>query len=122
METRERTLASRSKVAVYVYTGPLFERPMRPMPKGGVMHRVPSGYWKVVAMADGRYSSFLFDQNTPRRADHCDSRTSLTEVQLRSRLMLFPTAGALRANGLDAELGCTKPPPAPQPPGEITTR
>lgn len=59
-------LASASRLPAYVYTGPLFERPMRPMLRGGVLYQVPSAFWKVAATADGRYTSFLFDQNTPR--------------------------------------------------------
>jgi endonuclease G, mitochondrial len=63
LEGRERELASTQ--AVYVLTGPLFERYMRPMPAAPQLHRVPSGYWKVIALADGRMSAFIMDQNTP---------------------------------------------------------
>lgn len=122
LETRERALAQTSKAAVYVYTGPLFERPMKPLPRGGEMHRVPSGYWKVVATTNGRMSAFIFDQNTPRRASHCDGRTTLLEVQLRSRLTLFPMAPPTPIRSLDVDLGCATPPPPPTPPSEITTR
>lgn len=122
LETRERALAQRSKAPVYVYTGPLFERVMKPLPLGGEMHRVPSGYWKVIATASGRMSAFVLDQNTPRRGNHCDGRTTLLDVQLRSRLMLFPMAGAVVFDSLDAELGCVTPPPPPTAPAEITTR
>lgn len=122
LETRERALAQTSRTAVYVYTGPLFERMMKPLPKGGEMHRVPSGYWKVVATTNGRMSAFIFDQNTPRRASHCDGRTTLLEVQLRSRLTLFPMAPPTPIRSLDVDLGCATPPPPPTPPSEITTR
>lgn len=122
LETQERALATSSKAPVYVYTGPLFERMMKPMPRGAVLHRVPSGYWKVVATADNRMSAFIFDQNTPRRASHCHGRTTLLDVQLRSRLMLFPMSGTTVFGNLDAALGCLAPPPAPVAPSEITTR
>jgi endonuclease G len=122
LETQERTLAQRTGSAVYVLTGPLFERLMRPMPNGPELHRVPSSYWKIVSTADGRLSAFIFDQNTPRAADHCSGRVSLIKVQLRSRLMLFPRLPGARFTSLDADLGCTSPPPAPAAPGEITTR
>lgn len=122
LETRERMLAQTSKAAVYVYTGPLFERMMKPLPKGAELHRVPSGYWKVVATADGRASAFIFDQNTPRRSNHCDGRTTILEVQLRSRLMLFPMAAEAIFRSLDPELGCTGVAPPPPAPAEITTR
>jgi len=122
LEGRERALAQSANGAVYVLTGPLFERPMRAMPAGPEMHRVPSGYWKIIVLPDGRMTAFIFDQNTPRNANHCDHRATLLEVQLRSRLMLFPMRGTVTFGSLDADLGCTSPPPPPTPPSEIETR
>lgn len=122
LETQERALAQRSGKAVYVTTGPLFERLMRPMPKGPELHRVPSGYWKVIVTEDRRMSAFIFDQNTPRQANHCDGRVRLLEVQLRSRLLLFPQAGSGEFRSLDSDLGCTTPAPAAAAPAEITTK
>ena len=119
IENQERALAMRLNTAVYVLTGPLFERLIRPLPKVGALHRVPSGYWKVIALADGRSTAFILDQATPRGLDHCAARVSLTEVQLRSRLQLFPMAGRAPTVPLDAELGCAGPMPTPQPPSEI---
>lgn len=104
---------------MYVYTGPLFERLMAPLPAGPALHRVPSGYWKVVALQDGRMAAFVFDQATARRTDPCDERTSLERVVLRSRLQLFPMADALTFRSLDAELGCTTPKPADPEPAVI---
>jgi endonuclease G len=89
LEGRERELTRRLNGTVYVYTGPLFERMMRPMPNAPEFHRVPSSYWKVIVTPDRRLSVFLMDQNTPRRANFCDSRVPLAEVQLRARLFLF---------------------------------
>ena len=103
LEDRERELATRLGVTVYVYTGPLFERMMRPLPAGGSYQRVPSGYWKVVALADGRASAFIFDQRTARRSNYCDARVSLLHVELRSRLVLFPEA-TVPFTSLDADL------------------
>lgn len=119
LEDQERRLAARLNAAVYVYTGPLFERLMRPLPNSSRVHRVPSGYWKVVAMADGRMSAFIFDQITPRRANHCDSRAPLSEVELRARLDIFPMAGERAFGSLDAEMGCNTAPPARPAPAEI---
>ncbi len=118
LEDRERDLARRLGVPVYVYTGPLFERFMRPLPNGGELHRVPSGYWKVVALADGRATAFLFDQADPRDRDPCAARVSLVHVQLRSRLRLFPMAPRA-LSPLDAELGCAEPAPADPTASEI---
>jgi len=118
LEDRERELATRLRVPVYVYTGPLFERMMRPLPAGGQYQRTPSGYWKVVALADGRVSAFVFDQKTPRRANYCDARVTLLHAELRSRLILFPEA-TMPFTSLDAELGCDAPPPADLTPDDI---
>lgn len=122
LEGRERSLSQATNTAVYVYTGPLFERLMRALPNASGMHRVPSGYWKVVATADGRMTAFIFDQNTPRADDYCDHRVSLMDVELRSRLRLFPMRGAIPFTSLDADLGCATPAPPSAAPAEITTR
>lgn len=105
LEDRERDLAKRLAVPVYVLTGPLFERMMRPLPNGGDYQRVPSGYWKVVALADGRATAFVFDQADARGRDLCTARVSLRHVELRSRLRIMPDAPASFAP-LDEELGC----------------
>ncbi len=118
LEDRERELATRLGEPVYVYTGPLFERMMRPLPNGGRYQRTPSGYWKVIALADGRATAFIFDQATSRRSDHCDHRVSIQHVELRSRLVLLPEATSAFAS-LDGELGCAKSPPDDPAPDEI---
>jgi endonuclease G, mitochondrial len=120
LEGRERDLVVGR--AVYVITGPLFERFMKPMPAAPELHRVPSGYWKIIALADGRMSAFIMDQNTARNADYCTLRTTLMHVQLRSRLLFFPMRHIINPGNLDTELGCTAPAPAPPPPSEIVTR
>lgn len=121
LEGWERSAALQTNGAVYVYTGPLFERLMKGMPAGPTYHRVPSGYWKVIALADGRMTAFIMDQNTPRNGKHCDFRVPLLSIELRSRLMLFPRRGSAQFGSLDSLLGCNTPAPAPSPPAEITT-
>lgn len=118
LENQERALAQRLALPVYVTTGPLFERFMKPLPNGGDWQRVPSGYWKVVALADGRMSAFIFDQTAMRGANYCDGRVPLQHLELRSRLRLFPRATAAFAS-LDTELGCTTEPPVLPAPAEI---
>jgi endonuclease G len=122
LEGRERVLVAQTNGPVYVYTGPLFERLMKPMPAAPQHHRVPSGYWKIIALPDGRMTGFIMDQNTPRNANHCNYRVSLLEIELRSRLLFFPKRGPIHLGTLDADLGCTTPRPAPSPPAEITTQ
>jgi endonuclease G len=118
IENRERELAMRFGVPVYVLTGPLFERMMKPLPNGGVYQRVPSGYWKVIALADGRATAFVFDQADARSADICGARVSIRHVELRSRLRLFSN-GIAPAASLDAEFGCARAAPADPRPAEI---
>jgi endonuclease G len=111
LEARETKLAKDAKIAVYVLTGPLFEKLMPPLPKADERHRVPSGYWKVVATEDGRLSAFLFGQDADRNAKYCAARVSLDEVELRARLELMPVhKGSYKS--LDADLGCDAPAPA----------
>lgn len=106
LEAQERALAQRLNTAVYVYTGPLFERLMAPLPAGPALQRVPSGYWKVVALEDGRMTAFVFDQTSGRSMSYCDGRTSLDRIVLRSRLRLFPMADPATFGNLDADIGC----------------
>lgn len=112
LEARETAWVRSSGGALYVLTGPLFERMMPPLPEADERHRVPSGYWKVIMTADGRATAFIFDQATPRNADYCTMRRSLDEVELRARLRLLPMR-AVPFAPLDVELGCTAPPADP---------
>ena len=116
LEARERELARAERTTVYVLTGPLFERLMPPLPGADERHRVSSGYWKVIATADGRMTAFAFDQATQRGEDHCRDRRSLDEVELRARLRLFPMR-SVAWRSLDAQLGCAPPVQSPTPGG-----
>jgi endonuclease G len=111
LEDRERDPATRLAVPVYVLTGPLYERMMRPLPNRGDYQRVPSGYWKVVVLADGRATAFMLDQSDPRSRDVCTARVTIRLVELRSQLGVFPDATAA-AMPLDTELGSTSAVPA----------
>lgn len=105
LETRERDLAKRDRIAVYVLTGPLYERSMQPMPNAEA-HVVPSGYWKIVMTEKGELTAFIFDQDTPRSAKYCDQRAALDAVEARSHLQLFPRLKVRAFKPLDARLGC----------------
>ena len=109
LETAERDLAE-SGAVVHVLTGPLYEREMPPLPEADEPHRLPSGYWKVVAVEnDGatKLSAFIFDQETPRGAAYCAQRTTLEEIERRALLKLFPRLSERGLAPLDAELGCS---------------
>lgn len=91
IEDTERGLAEDGAV-VYVITGPLYERDMPPLPNADEPHRVPSGYWKVVATQSGDgydsiwIAAFIFDQETPGDADPLDYQVTVDEVESRARL------------------------------------
>ncbi len=107
LEAKENELAKNEDIAVYVLTGPLFERVMPPLPAADERHRVPSGYWKVVATTDGRVAAFIMDTTAPRSLDHCTARVALEEVELRSRLGLFPRLEPRAFTDLSPALGCS---------------
>lgn len=106
LEGRENDLARAENIAVYVVTGPLFERMMPPLPQANERHRVPSGYWKVIATTDGRVAAFIMDTTAPRNLNHCSAEVSLDEVELRARLGLFPRLEARNFRRLAPALGC----------------
>ncbi len=119
LEARERAFVARSGPAdpgraLYVLTGPLYERWMQPlpMPRGYERHRVPSAYWKVLATPDGRVAAFIFDQETPRGAAYCTMRVSLEDVENRADLTLFPRLADRAFADLGTDIGCPDAGPA----------
>lgn len=106
LEAQENVLAKAENIAVYVITGPLYERMMPRLPKADERHRVPSGYWKVIATNDGRMAAFIMDTGAPRDLKYCATRVTLDEVELRARLGLFPRRESRQFNDLSAALGC----------------
>jgi endonuclease G len=73
LEARENELVRTQNIEVYVLTGPLFERVLPSMPRADERHRIPSGYWKVVATQDGRMAAFIMDTAAERSLSHCAS-------------------------------------------------
>jgi len=118
LESSVRTLAEEQAGPVYVMTGPLYEREMPSMPGADEPHRVPSGYWKIIAMEENgeiEVAAFLFDQDTPRRADYCEERfvTSVRTIEGKARLNFFPELTPADQDGLETglatlltDLGC----------------
>ncbi len=116
LETAVRNLAQQAAVdSVYVMTGPLYERQMPSLPEADEPHRIPSGYWKIVATQNGSSittAAFVFDQDTPRNADMCSHVATVDAVEQRSGLDFFralPDAAETaleRASSLTNELGC----------------
>jgi len=80
-------------MTVHVMTGPLYTRPMEPLPNADEPHRVPSGYWKVVIAHTGHdsfeHAAFIMDQNS-RRKDRVSSKSvTIDEVEKQSGLDLL---------------------------------
>lgn len=92
LEEKVRELAARRPV--YVITGPLFERQMFRLPNANEDHRIPSGYWKILAVEN--YGSqplavmgFIFDQDTSSRAKIAEHVVSIDEIEKRTGLDFF---------------------------------
>lgn len=109
LETAERALALAPGIdGVYVQTGPLFERPMRPLPNADEGHVVPSGYWKIVAISDGnamKIAAFILDQEAPRNANFCERQSTIQEVEMQTGLTFFHNYRG-RFSPLASALGC----------------
>ena len=76
--------------AVYVLTGPLYERDMERLPGADEPHRIPSGYWKIVLVGGDpstiQAASFIFEQETLRSFSVIEALSTINEVERRSGL------------------------------------
>lgn len=112
LEIAERDLAERLHRPVYVLTGPLYERTMPALPGADEPHRVPSGYWKVVALGDRRVAGFIFENQAEDATPFCDEQvdasvvTTIRTIERRSGLDLFPGVSLRSLGSLTDELGC----------------
>lgn len=120
LESAVRTLAEKQDPgAVYVMTGPLYEREMPAMPRADESHRVPSGYWKIIATEENaviKIAAFLFDQETNRRANFCEEKfvTSVRIIESKIGLNFFHALTSAQQDRLEtgpatllSDLGCT---------------
>jgi len=76
----------------YVMTGTLYERDMPKLPSCDQLHKVPSGYWKIICTEKSgiiNVAAFIFDQNTPRNHKIMDHEVTVDEVEQRSGLDFF---------------------------------
>lgn len=121
LEDAVRTLAKMPETdAVFVMTGPLFERKMPVMPGADESHLVPSGYWKIITRErDGviKIASFLFDQETERTADFCDAKftTNVRMIERKTSLNFFHALPWTKQDELEngpatllSDLGCRR--------------
>ena len=94
LEDQERNLSKAPDVdAVYVATGPLYEKNIGSLPGTNKIHTIPSGYWKIIftgsTPANGLYAAFIMEQSTPRSASFCDFQVTVEEIEERSGLTLW---------------------------------
>ena len=94
LEDQERNLSKAPGVdAVYVVTGPLYEKNIGSLPGTNKIHTIPSGYWKVIfagsTPANGLYAAFIMEQSTPRSASFCEFQVTVEEIEERSGLTLW---------------------------------
>lgn len=121
LEDAVRALAKKPDTsAVYVMTGPLYEREMPALPKADESHKVPSGYWKIISTEKNgiiKVAAFLFDQETERRAKFCEQRfiTSVRIIESKTGLNFFRALPEKEQEELEAGLpsllgglGCTQ--------------
>lgn len=90
LENSVRSLAEEK--TIYVLTGPLYEREMPSLPQADERHRIPSGYWKVVAVRNDtavEWAAFIMDQTLESGADYCEQQVSVNDVEARSGLDFF---------------------------------
>ncbi len=88
LEDKERRLVRKYGTA-WVIIGPLYEPPMPPLPKCDEPHRVPSGFWRIVAVNDLgtlRVAAFIFQQDTVRTSPVMDHLVTVDAVERRSGL------------------------------------
>jgi endonuclease G len=78
--------------SAWIMTGPLYEAPMPPLPNCDEPHKVPSGFWKIVAVQGGaslHIASFIMEQGATRKSSGIDYLTTVDEVERRSGLDFF---------------------------------
>lgn len=117
LEDAVRAMVKAKSVVAYVVTGPLYEWRMPKLPATDKDHRIPSSYWKVIAVDDPsgvRVAAFYFYQSTPYKAKYCDSLKTVDFIERKSGLSLLSgiaNEGQIEAGEprLAADLGCTPP-------------
>ncbi len=92
LEEIERRLIGKFKI-IYVMTGPLYEMEYPPLPNADERHKVPSGYWKIIAipLSPNKFQSFGFimNQNTSRKSELSKHLCTIREIEKRSKLDFF---------------------------------
>jgi len=90
---------------LYVISGPVYGS-LNTLQPGGAINNLPVAFFKIVANGDGEAASFLFVQDLPVHANHCDQLTSLSSIEARTGLAFFPQAAGWPVGSLAGRLGC----------------
>ncbi len=91
LEQAERDIVCAGNV-LWVMTGPLYDGPAAaPLPDADEPHVVPTGFWKILAKADGGLSvaAFVFEQSTPRNDPVVNHLTTVATIESRTGLDFF---------------------------------
>ncbi|MDD3267069.1 MAG: DNA/RNA non-specific endonuclease [Burkholderiales bacterium] len=110
LETAERNLTSKY-AKVYVVTGPYYTNElMCTLPNSSVNTIVPNGYWKTISVLDqagnSQSVSFMMGQNTRGTAKYCDHKTTIQNIQDKTKLNLLPNRSNFDNKELLIDLGC----------------
>jgi len=92
---------------LFVLTGPIYRQ------DGEVLtlptdtpHRVPDGFFKLIANGSGEFAAFRFDQDTSVGVHHCERRATLAQLQEETGLNFFPQRAGEPEATLYPALGC----------------
>ncbi len=105
LEWAVRNLVNRED-EVYVIAGPIYYEQALVAPPAAVEYRVPDAFFKVIATESGQGTVFLLPQDSPIHVHHCNTRSSLAEVENLTGLVFFPERPGLDLEPLDSALGC----------------
>lgn len=91
LEQEERKLVLQESTALFVITGPLYEREMEKLPGADEEHEVPSGYFKVLVHSrDGSLQSgALVVEQSDGDDSFCAHEVTIDEVERRAGMNLF---------------------------------
>lgn len=108
LEQAERQFVLEKRARLYVVTGPLYERPMSPLPGADEAHTVPSGYFKVIAFERGddlETAAVIAEQETGQSESFCEHQVTIDEVERRAFLDVFPLLPDAKERELESQAG-----------------
>lgn len=102
-----RNLVNREE-EVYVITGPLYDADSEGVTLPiETQHRIPDGFFKIIATPSGQAAAFRFNQQTSVGIHHCDMQASIDSLSEESGLTFFPAKERPLTEDLFNSLGCS---------------